>query len=53
MTKALRHLTGTQLEAAVSRRMKAYDPKGSNGCGTLAAKDYYDKKLARKLKAAK
>lgn len=27
----------------IARRMRQYDPKGINGCGVLAAKDYFDK----------
>lgn len=37
----------------IDRRMRAYDPKGFNGIGTLAAKDGHDKSLAKPAKKRK
>ncbi len=45
MTRSIRSYPEHQRLMVVQRRMRAYDPKGENGCGTLAAHDYHIKKL--------
>lgn len=53
MSKGLINMTATERTAAVSRRMRSYDPKGANGLGTLAAFDYYTKHMGAKATVAK
>lgn len=43
MTKAIASYPKSMRPTVVARRMRSYDPKGSNGMGTLAARDYYVK----------
>lgn len=43
MSKAIASYPEHQRPMVIARRMKQYDPKGINGCGVLAAKDYFDK----------
>ena len=50
MSKPIASYPSHQQSTVISRRMRQYDPKGSNGMGTLAAKAAYDKKLLRKVK---
>lgn len=43
MSKAIASYPEHQRPMVIARRMRQYDPKGANGCGVLAAKDYFDK----------
>lgn len=52
MSKGIANYPAHMQAAVVARRMKTYDPKGINGIGTLAAKDYYDKHMGKKTKTA-
>jgi hypothetical protein len=47
MSKAIRSYPEHMQAKVIDRRMRAYDPKGNNGIGTLAAKNAYDKKLIK------
>lgn len=53
MSKAIASYPEHMRPMVIQRRMRAYDPKGNNGIGTLAAKAATDKQLARKYPAAK
>jgi hypothetical protein len=53
MSKSIASYPANMQPIVVARRMRAYDPKGINGIGTLAAKDAYDKSLIKKSKPAK
>lgn len=52
MSKSIASYPSHMQAQVVARRMKQYDPKGINGCGVLAAKDFYDKNMGKKTKAA-
>ncbi len=51
MTKAIASYPEHMRPTVVARRMRAYDPKGHNGMGTLAAKAQYDRELEKRMNA--
>lgn len=53
MSKSIASYPDSMRSVVIARRMRNYDPKGGNGIGTLAAKDYYDKHLGAKPAKAK
>lgn len=53
MSKAIASYPEHMRPVVVARRMKAYDPQGFNGIGTLAAKEQYDRQTPTAAKVAK
>lgn len=54
MSKGIASYPEHMRPTVVARRMKAYDPDGFNGIGTLAAKQQYDRQtIGTKLKKAR
>lgn len=47
MSKGIRSYPESQRALVVARRMRQYNPKGTNGLGTLAAKAQYDREQSK------
>lgn len=47
MSKAIRSYPEAFRETVIARRVRQYNPKGSNGCGVLAAMDIYLRRLGK------
>jgi len=52
MSKGIATYPENMRQHVIDRRMRAYNPKGPNGIGTLAAKAAYDKRLAKQYNEA-
>lgn len=53
MSKGIASYPEHMRPVVVARRMKAYDPQGFNGIGTLAAKAQYDRQNTQPIKKTK